>query len=122
MHMDHVSAASPLMQIVNILSNKKQPAIPLLLKFSQGKMGSIRLNCIRQELTAAGVIESVHPFWKPSEGLRSCDIFEPNLRPDSISIAEGFQPRLSRDPSTGENHNVLTRPVSRSHTSKEISN
>ena len=72
-------------------------------------MSGIGLNIEREKLPAAAVIEGMNPFRVRRKCLGCGDIFNPNLRPDSIRIAKRREAGFTRDAGTGQNHQISSR-------------
>jgi len=111
MHVNQVSAASPFVQVINVLCDQKELAFPLSFELGQCGMCGVWLNGARQQLTSAKVVEFVDLLRVLGEGRWCCNLFDPDPRPNSIIIAEGFEPGLLRDPRASENHNVVTMTI-----------
>jgi hypothetical protein len=92
-----------------------------LLEFGQSEMGGIWLNAVRQELASPEIIELVYSFRVLYKGVRSCDVFDSDLGPDSVLVAEGFETGFARNPGSSEDHNVTTGTISQSHKSTDFS-
>jgi hypothetical protein len=54
------------------------------------------------QLRAPRIVEAMHARRVAREGLGRCNIFQADLRPDAIRIAEGGKPTFAADARAGE--------------------
>jgi hypothetical protein len=97
MYVDHVNAAGAFMQVVDVLSNKQEAALPGTLEPCQSQMGVVWMNRVCKQLSAARVIERVDQAGISRETLGSRDVLDVDLGPDAIRIAKRVQPGLARN-------------------------
>lgn len=114
MHMQNVGATGALVQIVDVLSDQRHPALPGALQFCEGQMCRVWLKSLGQKLAASSIVEAVDQLGIASEGARCRNIFQVHFGPDAVRIAEGGEARFPGYTGTREDNNVLE------HTAKLI--
>ena len=109
MHVNEVSRAAALVQIVDILTDHDNVAGPERLKFGQRLMGGVGRDRRVGHLPAAHIVEFQHPFGVAGERIGRRHIFDAHRRPDPIGVAKSGEPGFFRNSGAGEDNDGIGR-------------
>lgn len=106
-HVDEVPAATPLVQVVDVLGDHQDLARPFRLEPGQGPVGGVREDVAAGHGAPAHVVELEHPGRIAGVGLGRRHVLDADPRPQPVGVAEGFQSRFLGDAGAGENDDAL---------------
>lgn len=103
-HMDQPRSPSAFVQVIDILGDDREVALPGRVEVRQRPMRSIWLRPL--DMFTSHVVKSQDQIRISGEGLRRRNIFDPMLLPKPARIAKGPDPALGRNPGASEDHDI----------------
>lgn len=104
MHVKQPLRTGPLVQIVHILRDNKQVALPGGVEMSQRPVRRIWL-CLL-DVVAAHVVEAKDKIGVSGKTLGCRHVLDPMLLPQATSVAKGADPAFGRNAGAGEDHDI----------------
>ena len=104
MHVDHLGAARPFVQVIDVLGHEGQIALQLAGQPREG--GVRRVGRDLGRLRAPRVVKAHHKGGIACVAFRRRDVLYPVLRPQPAFVAKRAQPAFGRDARACQDHNV----------------
>lgn len=104
MHMQQAFCPCPFVQVIDILRDDQQAAIPFCIQPRQSVMRGVGL--LRLDGLAPHIVESQHQIGIALECLWRCDIFDAVLFPKAAAVAKGVDPTLRTDAGAGQDYDI----------------
>ncbi len=103
-HMQQAFGPCTLMQVIDILRDDQQPAIPSRIQARQSMMRRVRLDLLYP--CTAHVVEAQDEVGIAGKGLWRCNIFDPVLLPQATCAAECINPALCAHASASQDYDI----------------
>jgi hypothetical protein len=102
MKVDNVTGTGTLMEIVHVLSDHNH--VETALQIGDGPMSSVRLGI--RGMRSSLVVELQHKFGIAVPGIKSCDIFNSMIVPQTVAASKGWYSTRCADSRACEEHNL----------------
>ena len=103
-HVQHPARSAQFVQVVDVLGDDQQVALPFGIELTEREMRRVRL--LLAHLAATHVVEREQPTWIAGKGLCAGDLGGIVFLPEATGGAESVDPAFGADPRAGQDHDV----------------